>query len=133
MASPMESMGLNGKRILLVDDAADTLESLAELLRIEGAQITAACSGADAVAAVKEATEPFHLIISDIGMPDMDGYALLAALRKLEATAAAPAIALSGFTRAADVGQALQSGFGAHVGKPVVFAQFIAVASRLCI
>jgi two-component system CheB/CheR fusion protein len=123
---------LAGKRILLVDDATDTLDSLCELLALEGAQITTASSGAAALTRVKETPDAYHLIISDIGMPGMDGYALLAELRKLDATAATPAIALSGFTRPADVQHALQAGFDTHVRKPVVFDQFIQIAGRIC-
>jgi two-component system CheB/CheR fusion protein len=122
---------LAGKRILLVDDAADTLESLGALLSMENAQVTTAFSGAAALNAVAAAAEPFDLIISDIGMPEMDGYTLLAELRKLKATATAPAIALSGFTRPADVSNALAAGFDTHICKPVAFDQFIATASRL--
>jgi two-component system CheB/CheR fusion protein len=55
----------------------------------------------------------------------------LAELRKLKATAGTPAIALSGFTRPADVSHARTAGFDAHVCKPVAFEQFIATASRL--
>jgi two-component system CheB/CheR fusion protein len=122
---------LAGKRILLVDDAAETLESLGVLLSMENAQVITASSGAEALKATTAATEPFDLIISDIGMPEMDGYMLLAELRKLKATAGTPAIALSGFTRPADVSHARTAGFDAHVCKPVAFEQFIATASRL--
>jgi two-component system CheB/CheR fusion protein len=121
---------LAGKRILLVDDTADTLDSLGALLSMENAQVTTALSGAEALNAVA-AAESFDLIISDIGMPEMDGYTLLAELRKLKATARAPAIALSGFTRPADVSHALAAGFDTHICKPVAFDQFIATASRL--
>nr|WP_325170207.1 response regulator [Noviherbaspirillum pedocola] len=121
---------LAGKRILLVDDAAETLESLGALLSMENAQVTTASSGAEALKTVA-AAEPFDLIISDIGMPEMDGYTLLAELRKLKATAKAPAIALSGYTRPADVSHALTAGFATHICKPVAFDQFIAIASRL--
>ena len=65
-------------------------------------------------------------------MPNMDGHALLAELRKLPATGAAPAIALSGYARPADVDIALAAGFDSHVRKPVDFDQFVALARRLC-
>jgi two-component system CheB/CheR fusion protein len=125
------SKDLSGKRILLVDDVSEVLESLSELLKSEGADVTTARSGADALAIVKDTPSAFDLIISDIGMPDMDGYSLLAQLRKLSATTIAPAIALSGFTRPVDVEHALQAGFETHVRKPIAFDQFIATVSRL--
>jgi two-component system CheB/CheR fusion protein len=122
---------LAGKRVLLVDDAKETLESLGNLLGMEGANVSCASSGAEALKIVTSASEPYQLIISDIGMPDMDGYTLLAELRKVKATETAPAIALSGFTRPADVACALAAGFETHVRKPIVFDQFIATAARL--
>ena len=125
------SRTLAGKRILLVDDATETLESLGNLLHMEGAKVTSASSGDQALKAAAGASEPYDLIISDIGMPGMDGYTLLAELRKVEATAKAPAIALSGFTRPTDVASALAAGFETHVRKPVVFDQFIATACRI--
>lgn len=122
---------LLGKRILLVDDTVQTLESLGELLEIEQAHVTAAPSGADAIKFAQEASAPYDLIISDIGMPGMDGYMLLAELRKIKATATTPAIALSGFTRPTDVERALQAGYQAHVRKPVVFEQFVTLAGKI--
>jgi two-component system CheB/CheR fusion protein len=131
---PVASSGnnLTGKHILLVDDGIDMLESLAGLLGMEGAIVTTAASGPDALAAVGQTEATYHLIVSDIGMPGMDGHALLAELRKLPATAATPAIALSGFTRPKDVDVALAAGFDSHVRKPVAFDQFIALAKRMC-
>jgi len=123
---------LTGKRILVVDDGIDMLESLAGLLRMEGALVATATNGPDAIAIAQQAGEPFHLIVSDIGMPGMDGHALLAELRKLAATATTPAIALSGFTRPRDVDVALAAGFESHVRKPVAFEQFIALVRRMC-
>jgi two-component system CheB/CheR fusion protein len=122
---------LAGKRVLVVDDARETLEALSILLGAEGAIVTSASSGVQALNMVENSTEPFHLIVSDIGMPGMDGYQLLGELRKRQATATTPAIALSGFTRPSDVNRALEAGFETHVRKPVILDQFIAAASRL--
>jgi two-component system, chemotaxis family, CheB/CheR fusion protein len=132
-STPTESTGgeLLGKRILLVEDTMETLDSLQTLLDMEGAQLTIASSGPEAIALVSKTDLPFHLIISDIGMPEMDGYTLLAELRKLDATATTPAIALSGFTRPADVERALAAGFEVHVRKPVIFSQFVALSGRI--
>jgi two-component system CheB/CheR fusion protein len=124
---------LTGKHILLVDDGVDMLESLAALLGMEGAVVSTAASGPDAIALAQQASNRYHLIVSDIGMPGMDGHALLAELRKLQATASTPAIALSGFTRPKDVDVALAAGFDSHVRKPVAFDQFIALAKRMCV
>jgi two-component system CheB/CheR fusion protein len=129
---PGEPMNnLTGKRILLVEDAVETLEVLQELLRSEGAAVTSAASGAVALEMVDTSSEAYDLIISDIGMPGMDGFQLLAELRKRQATTSTPAIALSGFTRPADVHRALKAGFATHVRKPVVLDQFLATAGRI--
>ena len=126
-----DSRNLAGKSILLVDDDKDVLESLRTLLVLEEAQVTHAASASEALDIVKDTLKPYHLIVSDIGMPDMDGYTLLAELRKLPATKTTPAIALSGFTRPADVTTALTAGFATHMSKPIAFDQFIATACRL--
>jgi two-component system, chemotaxis family, CheB/CheR fusion protein len=126
-----EPVNLSEKRILLVDDSQASLEPLTELLTMQNALVTAACSGSDAISIVAKSPHPFHLIISDIGMPGMDGYALLAELRKLEGTANTPAIALSGFTRENNVNEALAAGFVAHMPKPVSLEQLLETAGRI--
>jgi two-component system CheB/CheR fusion protein len=130
-AAPEESRSLAGKRILLVEDSSVTLASMIELLAAEHAEVTAARSAAEALRLVADSSEPYDLIISDIGMPGMDGNMLLTELRKFKATAATPAIALSGFTRDSDVERALAAGFVAHARKPVNFRQLLAMAGRV--
>ncbi len=123
--------GLAGKRILLVDDSVDALESMAELLALLGAHVTSASHAGDALKKVAGSDKPYDLIISDIGMPGMDGYALLAKLRDLDATSRTPAIALSGFTRGSDIDRTLAAGFAAHAPKPVSLDQLVAIAVRV--
>jgi two-component system CheB/CheR fusion protein len=130
-SAAVSGCNLAGKRVLLVDDETETLDSLKSLLTLEDAKVTAASSGAEALRIVQSASEPYELIISDLGMPGMDGYTLLAELRQLPATMKTPAVALSGFTRPADVAAALSAGFATHISKPVVFDKFIATAARL--
>ena len=108
---------LRGLRVLLVDDSAEGLEAFRALLETEGAQVRGESSGAAALAAAAE--DEFDLILSDIGMPGMSGYELIAELRKLPRTATTPAIALTGYGREKDALDALQAGFDAHLGKPV--------------
>ena len=110
-----------GSRVLLVDDTPDMLETFGYLLEHEGARVTPAKSGAEALALAE--TEDFDLVISDVGMPGMDGYQMIAEMRKRPRTAGVPAIALTGHGRTADIERALASGFNAHVGKPVDFAR----------
>lgn len=115
-----ETTGLSGLRILYVDDTLDTLQSFTTLLQLYGATVTPARSGEQALELVKKL--PQDLIISDIGMPHMDGYALIRRLRELPQTAAVPAIALTGYGRDQDIEFALHSGFDGHLSKPVEMA-----------
>ncbi|MFP3647738.1 response regulator, partial [Paraburkholderia sp. SIMBA_054] len=108
---------LKGLRILLVDDSAEGLEGFRALLELEGAQVRPERNGPDALVAARE--NEFDLILSDIGMPGMSGYELIAELRKLPGMGAVPAFALTGFGRRSDAEEAVRAGFDAHLGKPV--------------
>ncbi|CAL8481462.1 two-component system, chemotaxis family, CheB/CheR fusion protein (plasmid) [Caballeronia sp. S22] len=108
---------LKGLRVLLVDDSLEGLEGFRSLLELEGAQVRAESSPEAALVASTESE--FDLILSDIGMPTMSGYELIAKLRELPACKTIPAIALTGFGRAQDAAEALRAGFDAHLGKPV--------------
>jgi PAS domain S-box-containing protein len=111
---------LMGLTILLVDDQEDVLELCRRLLVERGALVHTAVSADMALRRVQEHTP--DLLISDIGMPEMDGYQLMRRIRgelKLSPQHL-PAVALSAFTRPVDHARALQAGFGACVDKPVV-------------
>ncbi|MBW8899760.1 MAG: PAS domain-containing protein [Massilia sp.] len=109
--------GLAGVRILLVDDVEDVVTTCCALLEMQGAEVTGATSGREALAFLKD--NDVDLLVSDISMPEMDGYALLKAARALPRHAALPAIAVTGLGRPTDIAQARAAGFDAHVGKPV--------------
>ena len=111
---------LSGLRVLAVDDEADARELLAELLTANGVDVRVAASGVDALATLKQ-WRP-DVLISDIGMPDMDGYELLRELRFKENKGKhtrLPALALTAYATAEDRMRALQSGFQMHIAKPV--------------
>ena len=114
---------LEGRRVLLVDDTPDTLETFGMLLQAEGADVVTASTAADAIAIARE--DEFDLLISDIGMPDVDGYSLISALRSDLRTTRLPAVALTGYGRKADVQRALAAGFDAHLDKPVDFDKLV--------
>ncbi|MDB5892832.1 MAG: signal transduction histidine kinase with CheB and CheR [Rhodoferax sp.] len=104
-------------RVLLVDDSPETLELFAELLQLEGARVHSVGSGVEALEALRSG--PFDLLISDLGMPDMTGYELLTALRESTSpNRAVFAIALSGYSREADIDKAMRAGFQLHLSKP---------------
>lgn len=109
---PME--GLN---ILLVDDTRETVEALQALLQFEGATVVTATSGEQALALAEE--HRFDLLLSDIGMPDMDGYTFVSRYRNRPENTLTPTIALSGFGSGKDVEAALAAGFTRHICKPV--------------
>jgi PAS domain S-box-containing protein len=101
-------------RILLVEDHADTSETMARLLAAMGHQVTAAATAAAALAAAE--TADFELVISDLGLPDGDGYDLMRALRRRRPISG---IALSGYGRDEDIARGRAAGFDLHLTKPV--------------
>ncbi|TSH95801.1 response regulator [Verticiella sediminum] len=120
---------LAGVRVLLVDDSVETLEAFHQLLAMEGAVVTAVSTGAQALARARD--ETYDVIVSDIGMPEMDGHELLARLRGLPGHARSPAVALTGFGRSDDVQRALAAGFRAHLNKPVRIEALLSVLREL--
>ncbi|MGQ0835304.1 MAG: hybrid sensor histidine kinase/response regulator [Gammaproteobacteria bacterium] len=109
---------LAGLRLLSVDDEADASEMLKAALEQYGAQVTTVASAAAALEILEH--ERFDVLVSDIGMPGMDGYELLERIRGGTAHARAiPAIAVTGYARSEDRARALQAGYGAHVVKPI--------------
>ena len=103
-----------GRRILLVEDHEPTRVALTNLLERRGHKVQKAGSAAEATSLA--ARESFDLVISDIGLPDNSGYDLMAGLRDQFGL---KGIALSGYGMEEDVTRSLQSGFLAHLIKPV--------------
>jgi PAS domain S-box-containing protein len=108
---------LVGLGILLVDDEEDTLTLFRDALEQAGARVRAVSSG-QAALEVMEEWRP-DLLVTDLGLPGMDGYELLQAIRSTHAQAACPAVAVSAYARLDDRSHALAAGFQAHVAKPV--------------
>jgi two-component system, chemotaxis family, CheB/CheR fusion protein len=125
---PIDPSILKGLRILLVDDALDGLEAFRTLLELEGAHVQTAESGELALSAASK--DDFDVILSDIGMPEMSGYELIAQLRKSPRTARVPAIALTGFGREQDIARAIEAGFDAHISKPVTLRALLDAIGR---
>jgi signal transduction histidine kinase len=108
---------LKGLDVLVVEDSPDTLLLLSTIFRREGATVTTASSAAEALS--RAATNRPHIIVSDIGMPDIDGYQLLEQLRLLPGLSDVPAIAVSGYASEDDRERALAVGYLALVPKPI--------------
>jgi CheY-like chemotaxis protein len=104
-------------RILVVDDVADVTEMISLFLKHAGYQVTTADSASAALRRAR--TETFDLVISDIGMPQMNGYELAGQLRALEKYERVPMIAVTGYTEYDDRGRSVRAGFNAHLTKPI--------------
>jgi signal transduction histidine kinase/CheY-like chemotaxis protein len=113
---------LEGARVLVVDDDRDTLDLLAVVLQTRGAEVRTATGAADALAVLDEFRP--DAIVSDIGMPGADGFALLSRIR--ERSIVAPALALTAYAREEDRERALAGGFQAFVPKPIDPLQLVA-------
>ncbi|MFL6213564.1 MAG: response regulator [Blastocatellia bacterium] len=130
-ASAESARALEDLRILLVDDDADTLQMLTIALEHAGGEVRACASASEALDALGEWKA--DLLVSDIGMPNEDGYALIRKVRALEPElgGAMPAIALTAFASAADRSRALSAGFQMHISKPVEPFDLIRVIAEL--
>ena len=130
-ASLAADADLSGIRIVLVDDEADGREMIGQLLQNRGAHVEAAGSADEALTLLRRVRA--DLVISDIGMPRVDGYELMRRIRADESAAwrQIPAIALTAFARAEDVARARQSGYGWHLAKPVEPARLFATVTAL--
>ena len=120
---------LKAKFILVVDDSPETTEMLGKLLELEGAFVDSARSGKEALQIAGR--KNFDLVISDISMPEMDGYELLRKLRTLPGMADIPAVALTGYGRTNDVERALEEGFAEHLTKPLDLDELLLIVRRL--
>jgi len=133
MSGPMEGpQSLQGRRVLVVDDDADGREVVAMILAQQGAEVQTAPSAAEALN-VLETWRP-DVLISDIGMPDQNGYLLLEMLREREKAKGerpVPAIALTAYARHDDRIRALSAGYQMHVPKPVEPSELLMFVARL--
>jgi CheY-like chemotaxis protein len=122
---------LRGRHILVVDDDADARELLTTLFQEGGARVSSAASATQALALLKQETP--DLLVSDIGMPEMDGYALIREVRRgdSERGGRVPAVALTAYARMEDRSAALQAGFDTHVAKPLNSSELLGVAVSL--
>jgi PAS domain S-box-containing protein len=122
---------LDGLNILIVDDEPDTRELLRQGLEYCGAVVRVTGSAAEALAAL--ANEVPDIVISDIGMPGVDGYDLIRQIRSLQTEQGrrVAAIALTAYTRVEDRLHALRAGYDMHVPKPVELTELCAVSASL--
>ena len=116
-------------RALVVDDAPDVTEMIALLLQYAGYEVTTVYSGQQALDAA--CGDDFDVVVSDIGMPGMNGYELAERLRRYQQYHATPMIAVTGFSMYDDRDRALAAGFNAFLTKPVNPRDLISLVERL--
>jgi PAS domain S-box-containing protein len=130
-APALDAPSLASLRVLIVDDDRDTLEVVSQLLEAAGADVVAAASADEALAALGAARP--DVLLSDIGMPGQDGYELIRRVRRLtpEQGGQVPAAALTAFTQSDHRQRALAAGFQLYLAKPIEPAELAAAVARL--
>ncbi len=125
------SASLEQVRVLIVDDEADTRDFLAAALEQFGARVTIATSATEAFSLFQQ--NPPDILLSDIGMPEEDGYRLIQRIRDLppERGGQVPAAALTAYVRGDDRLHALRAGFQMHIPKPIEPLQLLQVIAQL--
>jgi CheY-like chemotaxis protein len=115
--------------VLIVDDVPDVTEMIGLLLKHAGYEVSTADSAKAALQLARKRN--FDLIISDIGMPEMNGYELATALRELTDYSRTPMIAVTGYSEYDDRGRAVNAGFDVHLTKPIEPAQLLNLMKEL--
>lgn len=114
---------------LVVDDVPDVTEMLSVLLTHAGYQVATASRARDAIALARKSQ--FDIVISDIGMPEMNGYELAKTLRSLPGYESVPMVAVTGYSMFDDRDRSLTAGFDEHVTKPIDPRAFLELIEQL--
>ncbi len=124
-------MHLEGVKVLVVDDDADTCHMLKFALKKHGASVETVTSASEALRALAE--EKPEVLIADINMPGEDGYSLIKRVRLLpdDRLSSIPAVAVTAMTRAEDTERALSAGFQMHLPKPIDISELVESIARL--
>ncbi len=125
---PASPSRLDGRRILVVDDDPEAVELTRHLLEHRGAQVTVATSAERALTELR-VLRP-HLLISDLGMPEVDGLELIHRVRERDIDV--PAIAVTAYARREDIERAIEAGYQAHVAKPIDWDQLVDTIVSVC-
>lgn len=121
-------------RILIAEDDKDARRFLSKILAAQDAQVKTSCNGIDALRTIEENEEIFDLLLSDIGMPEMDGHELIKQIRSRDGEKYENlcAIALTAYAYSTDRVKALKSGFNSYVTKPVDLEELLTVIESTC-
>ncbi|MDI1432000.1 response regulator [Polyangium sorediatum] len=131
-AAHEQQVRLAGLKVLVVDDEEDARALLRRVLEDRGATVTLAASSDEALHDLSRSRP--DVLVSDIGLPGMDGYALIRSIRTLPAEfgGRTPAIALTAYARSEDSQRAFAAGFQRHVPKPVDLGRLVSLIANLC-
>jgi PAS domain S-box-containing protein len=129
--STYSSPSLEGLRVLVVDDERDSRELVAAVLMLRGAEVVSFGSAIEALEEMER--QPFDVLVSDIGMPEMDGYWLINKVRQLPAERGGriPAVALTAYAGIEDRRRVLLAGYQMHIPKPVEPAELTSLLASL--
>jgi signal transduction histidine kinase/ActR/RegA family two-component response regulator len=127
LPAPAQKVRLDSVQVLLVEDDAETRHVVSAALEAAGARVTAVASAPDAREALAKVSP--DVLLSDIAMPDEDGYSLIRSLRS--SNVRVPAIALTAYARPQDVDEAKEAGFQIHLAKPVAPADLVQTVAAL--
>jgi PAS domain S-box-containing protein len=129
--STIPSIELQSVHVLAVDDEADALALVGEVLQASGARVTTASSAEDALSALE--IEPADVVVADLGMPGMDGFAFIERVRAHtdERIRRVPTMALTAYARSEDRMKALRAGFQMHLAKPIDPAELVTAIAAL--
>jgi CheY-like chemotaxis protein len=125
------NLSLEGVRVLIVDDEADSRDLVRRVLAQCHAEVLTAASAAEGLEVLK-AAKP-HIVVSDIGMPETDGYQFMRQVRSLsgEDGGRTPGIALTAFARSEDRTRAMLAGYQVHIAKPIEPSELLATVGSL--
>lgn len=125
----VEDISLANIRVLVVEDEPDAAEFVTNLLESHGAFVVSAASAREALEAVVHARP--DILISDIGLPEMDGYQLMEQIRKMDVAngGGIPGVALTAFARSEDRTRALRAGYQTHLAKPIESTELVATVA----
>jgi len=129
-AEDVSTVGSESVRsVLVIDDVSDVTDMLSVLLTHAGYEVSVASSAQEALVLAQR--RQFDMIISDIGMPEMNGYELATALRSEPGYEVVPMVAVTGFSMFDDRNRSLTAGFNAHVTKPIDPRKFLDLIEQL--
>ena len=130
---PVDIPSLAGIKVLVVDDELDIRLLFTTMLEQYGVEVHVATSTTEALDLLRANPEQYDVLLSDIGMPEQDGYSLIRQIRALDAEAGGqiPAAALTAYARDDDLRRAIVAGFQMHVAKPVLSAQLARIVAAL--